>query len=71
MMRPPAWNASTCGTFLAMLFLGVVSIRGRRRKLLGGLLKAQAISSVLAILLFSMYAPIVAFAFVCAAFALK
>jgi hypothetical protein len=39
--------------------------------LLAAGVKAQTISCVLATLLSSMYAPIIALAFVCAAFALK
>jgi hypothetical protein len=50
--------------FLAVLLLGVMSIRGRRRHCLQGELRAQTISCVLTTLLSSMYALIIAFAFV-------
>jgi hypothetical protein len=47
MVKPPAWRVHNGGTFLAALFLGVMSISEGAQELLAGGLKALINSGVL------------------------
>jgi hypothetical protein len=67
--------AQHAGDFLAVLLLGVMSIRGRTQELWARWAEPQTISCVLTTRLSSVYAPIFPLAFVlalvCVAFAFK
>jgi hypothetical protein len=70
MMKLPAWSGSTCGTLSYDAF-SVMSIRGRCRNLVASVANSINDFHRARNTLSSMDTPIVALAFVCAAFALK
>ena len=71
-MKPPAWTASTCGSFSCDV-LGSASCPSveRAQELRASGLKVQPISCVLTTRLSSMYAPIIPLALVFVAFGCK